>query len=68
MLPRARGSVSRQRALRTTPCRSSTGGGISVEMLYERVTGLDIGKATLAVCVRTPGPRQGRVKVGEVVG
>jgi transposase len=28
-----------------------------VEMLYERVTGLDIGKATLAVCVRTPGPR-----------
>jgi hypothetical protein len=52
-----RGSVSRQRALRTTPCRSSTGGGISVEVLYERVAGLDIGKATLAVCVRTPGPR-----------
>jgi transposase len=28
-----------------------------VEVLYERVAGLDIGKATLVVCVRTPGPR-----------
>ncbi len=31
--------------------------GIRVEVLYERVAGLDIGKATLTVCVRTPGPR-----------
>jgi transposase len=31
-----------------------------VEVLYERVAGLDIGKATLTVCVRTPGPRGGR--------
>lgn len=27
-----------------------------MEVLYERVAGLDIGKATLVVCVRTPGP------------
>jgi transposase len=33
----------------------STGGGISVEVLFERVAGLDIGKASLTVCVRTPG-------------
>ena len=29
-------------------------------VLYERVAGLDIGKKTLTVCVRTPGPRGGR--------
>ncbi|MGK5115325.1 IS110 family transposase [Geodermatophilus sp. CPCC 205506] len=28
-----------------------------MEVLYERVAGLDVGKATLVVCVRTPGPR-----------
>src|SRR3954471_8906114 len=28
-----------------------------MEVLYERVAGLDIGKKTLTVCVRTPGPR-----------
>jgi transposase len=28
-----------------------------VEVLYDRVVGLDVGKATLTVCVRTPGPR-----------
>jgi transposase len=28
-----------------------------VEVMFERVAGLDIGKATLTVCVRTPGPR-----------
>jgi transposase len=31
-----------------------------MEVMYERVAGLDIGKATLTVCVRTPGPRGGR--------
>src|SRR5215218_10735676 len=34
--------------------------GIYMEVLYDRVAGLDIGKATLTVCVRTPGPRGGR--------
>src|SRR5215217_9092798 len=33
------------------------GGGIPMEVMHERVAGLDIGKATLTVCVRTPGPR-----------
>ncbi len=28
-----------------------------MEVLFERVAGLDIGKAGLTVCVRTPGPR-----------
>jgi hypothetical protein len=28
-----------------------------MEVMFERVAGLDIGKATLTVCVRTPGPR-----------
>ncbi len=28
-----------------------------MEVLFERVAGLDIGKASLTVCVRTPGPR-----------
>ena len=28
-----------------------------MEVLFERVAGIDIGKATLTVCVRTPGPR-----------
>jgi transposase len=27
-----------------------------MEVLFERVAGLDIGKASLTVCVRTPGP------------
>ena len=31
-----------------------------MEVLYERVAGLDIGKASLTVCVRTPGLRGGR--------
>src|SRR3954469_25267819 len=31
--------------------------GSEVEVLFERVAGLDIGKATLTACVRTPGPR-----------
>lgn len=31
--------------------------GSEVEVMFERVAGLDIGKATLTACVRTPGPR-----------
>src|SRR3954454_20368058 len=34
--------------------------GSEVDVLFERVAGLDIGKATLTVCVPTPGPRGGR--------
>jgi len=32
-----------------------------VEVLFDRVAGLDIGKATLTVCVRIPGPNGRRV-------
>lgn len=31
-----------------------------MEVMFERVAGIDIGKATLTVCVRTPGERRGR--------
>jgi transposase len=31
--------------------------GSDVEVLFERVAGLDVGKASVTVCVRTPGPR-----------
>jgi transposase len=34
-----------------------------VKVLYERVAGLDIGKATLAVCVRSPGVRSRKSEV-----
>lgn len=30
-----------------------------MEVLYERVAGLDVGKASVTVCVRTPGTRRG---------
>ena len=30
---------------------------MQVEVLFDRVAGLDVGKASLTVCVRTPGPR-----------
>ena len=53
----ARVCVLALRTLRTTPLQVDDEEGIAVEVLYERVAGLDIGKATLTVCVRTPGPR-----------
>ena len=31
-----------------------------MEVLFERVAGLDVGKASVTVCVRTPAPRPGR--------
>lgn len=53
---RARGSVSWQRDLRATRGVSSLGkGAIAMDVMFERVVGIDIGKATLTVCVRTPG-------------
>lgn len=29
---------------------------IRMDVVFDRVAGLDIGKATVTVCVRTPGP------------
>jgi hypothetical protein len=37
--------------------------GSAVEVLFERVTGLDVGKASVTVCVRMPGPRGRRSEV-----
>jgi hypothetical protein len=34
---------------------------VAVEVLFERVAGLDVGKDRLTVCVRTPGPGGRRV-------
>ena len=31
-----------------------------MEVMFERVAGLDVGKESVTVCVRTPGPRGGR--------
>jgi hypothetical protein len=33
---------------------------IAMEVLYDRVAGLDVGKASVTVCVRTPGARNRR--------
>src|SRR5687767_15092698 len=35
-------------------------GGSRWEGLFDRVAGLDVGKASVSVCVRTPGARRGR--------
>ena len=32
-----------------------------MEVTYERVAGLDVGKYSVTVCVRTPGARRGRM-------
>ena len=32
-----------------------------MEVMFERVAGLDVGKASVTVCVRTPGSRAGGV-------
>src|SRR5215204_3498479 len=36
------------------------GGRDAMEVMFDRVAGLDVGKETLTVCVCTPGPRGGR--------
>jgi transposase len=32
----------------------------AMEVMFDRVAGLDVGKETVTVCLRTPGPRGGR--------
>ena len=59
---RARGSVSWQRSLRTDAVEAmvafrAEGGRDAMEVMFDRVAGLDVGKETLTVCVRTPGPK-----------
>ena len=60
LLLRARGSVSWQRALRATSVTDRLERRCSVEVMFDRVAGLDVGKESVTVCVRTPGPRGGR--------
>jgi transposase len=31
-----------------------------MEVMFDRVAGLDVGKDSVTVCVRVPGPRRGR--------
>jgi transposase len=31
-----------------------------MEVMFDRVAGLDVGKDSVTVCVRTPGARRGR--------
>jgi transposase len=52
--------VSWQRALRAASTGDRLEEVVGMEVLFERVAGLDIGKASLTVCVRTPGPGGGR--------
>jgi hypothetical protein len=52
------GRVLRQRALRGASLLAHAEGGRGtgrMDVLYERVAGIDIGKKTLTCCVRTPG-------------
>jgi hypothetical protein len=34
-----------------------TGKGEAMQVMVDRVAGLDVGKDSVTVCVRTPGPR-----------
>jgi hypothetical protein len=39
---------------------ASPGGRDVMEVMFDRVAGLDVGKESVTVCVRTPGSRRGR--------
>src|SRR5215203_5454829 len=43
--------------------RLRRGKGDGMEVMFDRVAGLDVGKDSVTVCVRTPGPRGGRRSV-----
>lgn len=53
-----RGPSGRRRAVRDAV--GEWMGGLVMEVLFERVAGLDVGKGSVTVCVRTPGERRGR--------
>jgi transposase len=40
--------------------RLTEDGRDAMEVMFDRVAGLDVGKETVTVCLRTPGPRGGR--------
>jgi hypothetical protein len=37
---------------------SRSGGSLTVEIIYERVAAIDVGRKIIAVAVRTPGKRR----------
>jgi transposase len=49
--------VSWQKTFRATPTGVEWKGMVGVEVLFDRVAGLDVGKDSVTVCVRTPGAR-----------
>jgi transposase len=55
LLLRARGSVSWQKVFRATPIGVEGKGMVGMEVMFDRVAGLDVGKDGVTVCVRTPG-------------
>ena len=57
------GRVSWQRSLRTGAVRRWSPHRWRedvMEVMFDRVAGLDVGKESVTVCVRTPGSRRGR--------
>lgn len=56
--------MSWQRTFRATVAATAVAadreGVVRMEVLFERVAGLDVGKASVTVCVRIPGARRGR--------
>jgi transposase len=46
-----------QRTLRAVCTRSRGGRRPAMDVMFDRVAGLDIGKASVTVCVRTPGEK-----------
>lgn len=66
LLLRARGALSRQKTFRVTPGPAARTGRslewwelVGMEILNDRVAGIDNGKASLTVSVRVPGTRRG---------
>src|SRR6266550_2629023 len=64
LLLRARGSVSWQKTFRATPVVVVGKDVVGMDVLFERVAGLDVGKGSVTVCVRAPGG-PGRRRRGE---
>ena len=60
----ARVCVLELRTLRMTPAGCRLEEGSEMEVLYEGVAGLDIGKKTLTVCVRSRGRGAGERRRG----
>src|SRR5665647_1054160 len=56
LLLRARGSVSIAQVPPGDTYQWRAEGMVEMDVVFDRVAGLDIGKASVTVCVRPPGP------------